>query len=300
MGNPSQPVVKLECPNVPASEQHTEIAQESYHHSQSLSGMAQSYSPIGYMQTEYGMMQPPEASNQSIMLTQHFTQIAEKPTTILPLGMPSPSMVTAAAAAPTVPELLHRDAIITTTQSHIQNQLQRKHEELQQLIMKQQKELQLVSEQLHLAQRGMLPVVSSTQTEPQFTNRHAIRTTTTTHQHQIEKIGNTSSSTRTVLRLTENPATIHQSGNDHEAYLEQPTINPTNICHSNEHIVNIPTTPASVKGNLSDQLPQVHSSQEFHNSKTHSTFDDQTIMSPATPASTSSTIGSIKFTSTSE
>lgn len=40
------------------------------------------------------------------------------------------------------------------SRSNIQNQLQRKHEELQQAINEQQKELQLVAEQLHMATHG--------------------------------------------------------------------------------------------------------------------------------------------------
>lgn len=183
-----------------------------------------------------------------------------------------------------VPEILHRDAIITSTQSHIQNQLQRKHEELQQLIMKQQEELQLVSEQLHLAQRGMLPVVSPIQVEPPFTNnRHPIGNTSTVH--------------RTVLRLMENSAIVNS--NEPHSYIEQ-SVNPS-ICQTNEVPVNVPIV-ISGKSNPADQLPQVHSSQEFHTTKSLANFDDtnQTIMSPATPTSISSTIASIKFTSASE
>lgn len=194
-----------------------------------------------------------------------------------------------------VPEILHRDAIITSTQSHIQNQLQRKHEELQQLIMKQQEELQLVSEQLHLAQRGMLPVVSSTQVDPQLTSRQPIRT----HPHQMDKIDNTSSTHRTVLRLMDSSSTVNN--NEQQTFIEQPSVNSTSICHTNENPVNTPVL-ITTKANPIDQLPQVHSSQEFQTSKALANVDDtnQTIMSPATPASISCTIGSIKFTSASK
>lgn len=178
---------------------------------------------------------------------------------------------------PLIPSLqlgiLHRDAVITSTQSHIQNQLQRKHEELQQLIMKQQEELQLVSEQLHLAQHGTLPI---TQMEPQFVNRHQIRT-----PHQIEK---------SILHVTDG-STIEP-----HAYVDQ-SINPT-ISHSTE----LQPTPCSTQA--MEQIPQVHSSQqEFHNSKMLTNYDDTTnpaSISSSNPASISSTIGSIKFTSTSE
>lgn len=48
---------------------------------------------------------------------------------------------------------------MTSTQSHIQDQLQRKHEELQQLIVQQQEELRRVSEQLLMARYGLLPSI---------------------------------------------------------------------------------------------------------------------------------------------
>lgn len=222
--------------------------------------MGQSYSPIGYLPSQYGIAQPSDETN--LIIPQHFTAIPDK--TMLPLGIPSPTI----PPLQTVPEILHRDAVITSTQSHIQNQLQRKHEELQQLIMKQQEELQLVSEQLHLAQRGMLPVVSSTQTESHVTDHHQMRPL----QHQIEKIDH--SAHQTVLRLMENPTVI--SSNEQAPYMEQ-SMNPYDIPLNS-------MAALSGKSNMVDQLPQVHSSQD----------------SPATPASISSTIGSIKFTSASE
>lgn len=48
---------------------------------------------------------------------------------------------------------------MSSTQSHIQDQLQRKHEELQQLIVQQQEELRRVSEQLLMARYGLLPSI---------------------------------------------------------------------------------------------------------------------------------------------
>lgn len=46
---------------------------------------------------------------------------------------------------------------MTTAQSQLQDQLQRKHEQLQQLIVQQQEELRRVSEQLLMARYGLLP-----------------------------------------------------------------------------------------------------------------------------------------------
>lgn len=53
--------------------------------------------------------------------------------------------------------LAYTDIVMTSTQTHVQDQLQRKHEELQQLIAQQQEELRRVSEQLLMARYGLLP-----------------------------------------------------------------------------------------------------------------------------------------------
>lgn len=49
---------------------------------------------------------------------------------------------------------------MSSSQSQIQGQLQRKHEELQQAIYEQQRELQRVSEQLHMARYGTSPILN--------------------------------------------------------------------------------------------------------------------------------------------
>lgn len=58
-----------------------------------------------------------------------------------------------------LPELLHPGIVMTSNQTHIQEQLQRKHEELQQLIVHQQEELRRVSEQLLMARYGLMPSI---------------------------------------------------------------------------------------------------------------------------------------------
>jgi len=53
--------------------------------------------------------------------------------------------------------MLHQQSIVMTpAQNQIQDELQRKHEELQQLIVHQQEELRRVSEQLFIARYGIL------------------------------------------------------------------------------------------------------------------------------------------------
>lgn len=123
--------------------QHMELAQDVYHN-QTITSMELGHPPIGYAQTQYGMVQPIATnSNQPFMLTpQNFTSNAEKPS--VSMGLASPTIVPSPIPQ-LMPEMLHRDAIITSTQSHIQHQLQRKHEELQQLIMKQQEEVSTIS-----------------------------------------------------------------------------------------------------------------------------------------------------------
>lgn len=48
---------------------------------------------------------------------------------------------------------------MTPAQKQIQDQLQRKHEQLQQLIVQQQEELRMVSEQLLMARYGIIPPI---------------------------------------------------------------------------------------------------------------------------------------------
>ncbi|GAB1861086.1 Circadian locomoter output cycles protein kaput [Camponotus japonicus] len=75
------------------------------------------------------------------------------------------SVVTTGFAPPAAPilstvpthEMLHQQGIVMTpAQNQIQDELQRKHEELQQLIVHQQEELRRVSEQLFIARYGIL------------------------------------------------------------------------------------------------------------------------------------------------
>ncbi|XP_015590609.1 circadian locomoter output cycles protein kaput isoform X2 [Cephus cinctus] len=61
-----------------------------------------------------------------------------------------------------MPELIHQPSIVMTpAQNQIQDELQRKHEELQQLIVHQQEELRRVSEQLFIARYGILSPLSN-------------------------------------------------------------------------------------------------------------------------------------------
>jgi circadian locomoter output cycle kaput protein len=65
---------------------------------------------------------------------------------------------TVITSLPPPSDLIRQPIVMTTAQSQIQEQLQRKHEELQRLIMQQQEELQRVSEQLLMARYGLSPI----------------------------------------------------------------------------------------------------------------------------------------------
>ncbi|KAK9303321.1 hypothetical protein QLX08_004922 [Tetragonisca angustula] len=88
-------------------------------------------------------------------------------------------VVSTGFAAPTAPiistlpthEMLHQQGIVMTpTQNQIQDELQRKHEELQQLIVHQQEELRRVSEQLFIARYGILSPLLNTSMPYNATN----------------------------------------------------------------------------------------------------------------------------------
>ncbi|KAJ8672867.1 hypothetical protein QAD02_004127 [Eretmocerus hayati] len=69
------------------------------------------------------------------------------------VGTPDPLMISPQQAN----EILQQGLVLTPAQNQIQDELQRKHEELQQLIVHQQEELRRVSEQLLIARYGIFP-----------------------------------------------------------------------------------------------------------------------------------------------
>ncbi len=73
-----------------------------------------------------------------------------------------PTSATVISTLPTPPDFVHGGAnamVLTPSQNQIQDHLQRKHEELQKLIVQQQDELRRVSEQLFMARYGLLPSI---------------------------------------------------------------------------------------------------------------------------------------------
>lgn len=101
-------------------------------------------------------------SNSKSVITSEFIEPPQAASYAV-AAIPVQSVITTFPAQPAVvtslstSELLRQPLIMTTAQSQLQDQLQRKHEQLQQLIVQQQEELRRVSEQLLMARYGLLP-----------------------------------------------------------------------------------------------------------------------------------------------
>uniref|UniRef100_A0A6B2E545 Putative aryl-hydrocarbon receptor nuclear translocator n=1 Tax=Phlebotomus kandelakii TaxID=1109342 RepID=A0A6B2E545_9DIPT len=101
---------------------------------------------------------------------------------VQPVLAPAPFTAAATVISPLQPtELIHSGVVMTPAQSQIQDQLQRKHEELQHLIVQQQEELRRVSEQLLMARYGLLPSIVNVTLPPtsgaSTTSRQSINST---------------------------------------------------------------------------------------------------------------------------
>jgi circadian locomoter output cycles kaput protein len=96
--------------------------------------------------------QPPSATVQSIA-----APFIEQPQYLA--AIPVQSVFSAAPVIHPAPEYMHSNVVLSPAQNHIQDHLQRKHEELQKLIVQQQDELRRVSEQLFMARHGIIPTI---------------------------------------------------------------------------------------------------------------------------------------------
>lgn len=157
-------------------------------------------------------------------------------------------------------DILHRDVVITPTQSHIQNQLQRKHEELQQLIIQQQRELQRVSEQLQLARYGILPSIGNTNLPiairpyTQYVNRTSYQTINCSHPNEANQ---------------QQSAVLLDNSSDHQS------IKPCESSISHEEVMS--------HGKIScTSSPQqsVHNLHEFESVHAHSSVSDNDLDIP--------------------
>lgn len=139
------------------------------------------------------------------------------------------------------PDLLSSNIVMTPAQNQVQDQLQRKHEELQHLIVQQQEELRRVSEQLIMARYGLLPAIVNVSvpftTNVGITSTHNVISDVSHHQnpsHQIihfEQMCAIPHPTGTNHGDTQNPNDIIQ-------YLQLPTNEVSSHSqHSNIHSV---------------------------------------------------------------
>lgn len=70
-----------------------------------------------------------------------------------------PTSATVLSPIQHAPDFSHSSVAVLPSQNHIQDSLQRKHEELQKLIVQQQDELRRLSEQLFIARYGIIPSI---------------------------------------------------------------------------------------------------------------------------------------------
>jgi circadian locomoter output cycle kaput protein len=87
--------------------------------------------------------------------SQYITAIPVQPVLTAPTSFPA----TVISPILPPPDYVHSNVVLTPAQNQIQDHLQRKHEELQKLIVQQQDELRRVSEQLFMARYGLLPSI---------------------------------------------------------------------------------------------------------------------------------------------
>lgn len=132
---------------------------------------------------------------------------------------------------------------MTPTQSQIQDQLQRKHEELQQLIVHQQEELRRVSEQLLMARYGLLPsivnVAMPINTVSQTIARTQSHSTTTvnmaTHQSILQLENQANIDCNLNIEHIDNQENIPARNDDMISYMELASIRNTQIDQNPHH-----------------------------------------------------------------
>lgn len=149
---------------------------------------------------------------------------------------------------------------MTTTQSHIQDQLQRKHEELQQLIVHQQEELRRVSEQLLMARYGLLPSIVNVAL-PFNPIGHVPRTS--------QSHGNTPSTSVTpsghqsILQIDNNATTANNQMNHSISAIEQ-IDNQGNNQSQNDEIISYIELQSTSNTAISEHSLEQHSMTSLH------------------------------------
>lgn len=154
------------------------------------SGIQQSVEPP----TKLMCTQMPAAPNVAIQAMPGIQAVANLPSAEPPAPHPQQFMaaipvqpvIAGGFTAPTATvstsaELLPQPVMMSPAQTQYQEQLQRKHEELQQMILQQQQELRLVSDQLLMARYGIVPASLLNVSLPYTVASNAVGSTVT-HQ----------------------------------------------------------------------------------------------------------------------
>lgn len=142
-------------------------------------------------------------------------------------------------------DILGSNVVITPAQTQIQDHLQRKHEELQQLIVHQQEELRRVSEQLLMARYGIIPTIAL----PFVSSVGSNATSTITYPNQ----NNESQISNPVHTQTSDA--LHQDGDELISYMQL-----TSIPSSENELQN---TPHPIHNqNIRLEAPQMQHTQQ--------------------------------------
>ncbi|KAL7050410.1 hypothetical protein ACKWTF_004070 [Chironomus riparius] len=204
--------------------------------------------------------------------SQYITAIPVQPVLTAPTSFPTSATVISPILPP--PDYVHSNVVLTPAQNQIQDHLQRKHEELQKLIVQQQDELRRVSEQLFMARYGILPSIvnvtlpfvaplESSSTDNTGENNRYISTSSHMsqqsyheHHHQGPVIQNQTSTQVHIQSISQN----HQTN-------QQPPQTPQIMHHpSMMHQHQMPTYDmSSQKSSISSHMDQSMESEQTNN-----------------------------------
>lgn len=175
----------------------------------------------------------------------------------------------------TTSELIHPNLIMTTTQTIMHDQLQRKHEELQALIVHQQDELRRVSEQLLMTRYG-LPIVNvtlpftqaitntSSDQRMEYSQNH-LQPSDQTHLLQVETNNSGHASPRHNVNTDSGYNTIqtvHSPSNDDMISYMQLT--PVHVQHNHPQILLHENLASSRPSNQSEVISYQMSDEQAH------------------------------------
>lgn len=163
---------------------------------------------------------------------------------------------------------------MTTTQSHIQDQLQRKHEELQQLIVQQQEELRHVSEQLLIARYGLLPSIVNVAV-PFNPIGHVSSRTSQSHGNILSTCV-TPSGHQSISQIDNNASNANNQMSHCNSAIEQ-IDNQRNVQSHNDEIVSYIELQSTPNTANSERLLEQHSMASLHEHQRQHSHERQSI-----------------------